>query len=147
MKRTVLICIAVSLVIVVFSADTKTSAAERKPLVVLVEYDYNRPVVGSDEPTFALYDDGLVIYWDYRSNYRLQYSFVVLDESERNSLLDLLSIGQAFFELSDFYAGWDYFNLPPNVIDVWTPEGHKAVTCNGHPEGHVRSRQRVSGSV
>ena len=39
--------------------DTPT---EPRPLVVLLEFDPWQMVIGSDVPTFVLYDDGTIIY-------------------------------------------------------------------------------------
>lgn len=63
-------------------AASAQQSAEPKPLIVLLEANPWLMVIGSDSPSFALYDDGTAIYATEAG-----YKSVKLDASERDALV------------------------------------------------------------
>jgi hypothetical protein len=77
--------------------------ADRKPLLVLVEEDPWLMVIGSDSPTFALFDDGLVIYRRETPG-DTPFASVRLDSKEQGALVARLLADRLAFEgLKDRY--------------------------------------------
>jgi hypothetical protein len=66
-------------------AQEKSAAGGRLPVIVLIEKNPWLWVVGSDSPTFALYDDGLVVYSINRE--QADYFSAVLDSSAWSDLI------------------------------------------------------------
>lgn len=103
-----------------------------KPLVVLTIYEPFQMVIGSDAPTFALYDSGQVIYASRNSQGLYDWFTVTLNEEELESLLDDLNIGEEFYNFEDSYDELIITDQPMNVITVWDEErGEKSVSVYG----------------
>lgn len=103
-----------------------------QPLVVLIEFDPWRMVIGSDSPTFALYDDGLVIYRRETDEGEIDYVSVQLDEEELAALIEDLDIGDDFFALDDYYDIFLATDQPTSYLFAWNEEGEtKAVGVYG----------------
>jgi hypothetical protein len=115
-------------------ADTTvTTSAVAKPSIVLIEYDPWAMVIGSDTPTFALYEDGTVIY---RSADRQQH-VVKLPPTERAALGRDLGVSE-LAGLNDGYRASYASDQPTNRVCVWTPT-RKCVAVYGS----LRSRSRA----
>jgi len=106
--------------------------AARHPLLVLIEYDPWRMVIGSDSPTVALYDDGLVIFVRDNAEGRPEYASVKLRGDELTSLRRVLNIGDDFFALKAYYETVMKTDQPTNVIVAWDKQGQgKRVSVYG----------------
>jgi hypothetical protein len=114
--------------------DTTVSpSAVVKPSIVLIEYDTWAMVIGSDTPTFALYENGTVIF---RSADRQQH-IVKLAAIERAALVRDLGISE-IAGLNDGYRASYASDQPTNRVCVWTPTRK----CVG-VYGSLRSRSRT----
>ncbi|MEQ8188624.1 MAG: hypothetical protein ABRQ39_11700 [Candidatus Eremiobacterota bacterium] len=71
------------LLLLVISFITPSFASERQPLVVLMEKDPFFKIMGANSATFALYDDGLVIYKKEKDS----YLSAILSEKEKNDFI------------------------------------------------------------
>lgn len=72
-----------------------------KPSFVLIEYNPWAMVIGSDSPTFALYDDGTVIYWKTEGR-RGKYLSAKLTNQEVSQILEKVN-PQSFGSLNKRY--------------------------------------------
>jgi hypothetical protein len=63
------------------------AAAAPRPVLVLLDSDPWRMVIGSDAPTFALYDDGTVLYARHPEGEVVSYASAVLDGKAQDALL------------------------------------------------------------
>lgn len=106
-----------------FGLSASTSAAEiegsslperPRPLVMLTEYNPWRMVIGSDTPTFVLYDTQLLIYVRETADGYEQVS-VTLDDEEFDALL-------ASFDSSDFYTLDDNY-----AVSSWTDQANNVI--------------------
>jgi hypothetical protein len=104
---------------------------ERKPVVLLYEYNPWAMVLGSDSPTFALYDDGLLIFAQSNGEGRAEYVSLVLSEKELADFIAALPVKQ-FYELRLDYELDSMTDQPTNVITVWNKEIWKAVRVYGN---------------
>ncbi len=71
------------LILLMISFITPSFASERQPLVVLMEKDPFMKTIGANTATFALYDDGLVIYRKEHDS----YLSAILSEKEKNDFI------------------------------------------------------------
>jgi hypothetical protein len=101
------------------------------PLIMLTEYNPWAMVVGSDTPSFVLYEDGTLIYRG-KVKETSQYLSVKLSGQETMTLLrsirpDELGKLEGSYKLSDFT------DQPTNVLIFWTPglDGRKEVSVYG----------------
>lgn len=91
-----------------------------KPVIVLIEYDPWAMAIGADTPTFALYEDGTVIYKDLQNGTNLS---IKLSLVEKEDLLSQLNIGE------------EIFNLPENInTSDWTDQPTISLTIFGVKE-------------
>jgi hypothetical protein len=126
--------IAVLLVGVFFFTNLSPSFASHEPkaLVVLIEFDPWRMVLGSDSPTFAHYDDGTVIFIRNNMNGNPEYASIQLDPNDFEELHDSLRIGSSFYALEPYYDLLLPTDQPNNFIYAWDEErGMKAVGVYG----------------
>jgi hypothetical protein len=116
------------------------SARELKPSFVLIEYNPWAMVIGADSPSFALYDDGTIIFWKRLGRGGL-YLSVKLTEKASSELLRRIN-PQAFGSLINRYepaAG--ITDQPEYLIVVQKPDGqYKGVSIYG-------SLRRVGGTL
>lgn len=97
------------------SATPAEQSPDAQPIVVLSEFNPWLTSIGSDAPTFALYDDGTVIYKQADES----YVSAQLDDRAFSKLLDELNIGDAFFGLDNFYETVFYTDQPSSTIFAW----------------------------
>lgn len=127
MKRWILI----TLLLVVGVSGGRLATAQDEadtplPLLVLIEFDPWGMVLGSDSPTFALYDNGLVIY-----RYDGGYYSIQLDAAPSGDLLGRFGVTAAFGELEDYYDTVLMTDQPSNGLHVWQDGQRKTVWVYG----------------
>jgi len=100
-----------------------------EPLALLTEYNPWAMVVGSDSPTFALYVDGTVIYWqgDNRSG---KYVTAHLSGSQISDLLKATRLDK-LDQFKTCYSIFDGTDAPTNVLVVKTSSGFKSIEVYG----------------
>ncbi|MBZ0317803.1 MAG: hypothetical protein K8L91_15390 [Anaerolineae bacterium] len=118
-----------------------------RPLVVLMEFDPWKMVIGSDVPTFALYEDGTIIYrneyvaddplatpepYETSDTPYIGLLYLKLDEEALAEFLESLAIGDDFYGLEPAYDGPMITDQPNIYLAVWTDEGQpKSVNVYG----------------
>ncbi|NYF51351.1 hypothetical protein [Tunturiibacter gelidoferens] len=125
-----------TLVSTTHAQDCSLSASNKKnqwkglqPIVLLTEYNPWAMAIGSDSPSFALYVDGTVIYWqgNRRSGH---YVSGHLSKIEIENLLSLSHLDHAS-EFNDCYSIVDATDMPTNVLVVNAANGFKTVSVYG----------------
>lgn len=94
------------------------------PKIVLIEYDPWRMVIGSDSPTFVLYQNGQVIYTRETEDGDMEYASVFLNRQDYKNLVDTL-VDEQFYTLEDYYEATLWTDQPSNWILVWDDKGNK----------------------
>ena len=107
-----------------------------EPLVLLTEYNPWAMAIGSDTPTFALYVDGTVIYWqgDRASG---KYVTANLTQTQVSRLLDAAHLDN-LDSYKSCYSIDDGTDAPTNLLVVKTSQGFKSIEVYGairHLEG------------
>ncbi|HKR00827.1 MAG TPA: hypothetical protein VJT09_09140 [Pyrinomonadaceae bacterium] len=102
----------------------------RRPVAVIYEHNPWATVIGSDSPSFALYDDGLVIFARRVEGKRGEYFSAVLTEQERSALVSSLPVEQ-FFKLEPRYETTLMTDQPTTVMYLWHNGERKAVSVYG----------------
>lgn len=110
-----------------------------KPLIILVETNPWLEVIGSDSPSFALYEKGEVIFLRQDSG----YLSVRLDENERKSLIDSLSLGKKFYELHDYYEVFRRTDQPTTMLYVRDEDKTKKIAVYGRIRGDAPARSKT----
>lgn len=95
----------------------------RQPYIILIEYNPWIMIIGSDSPTFALYNDGLTIFYDQNKGYQ---SVVLSKEELRNFKVD-----PNLFKLKDYYELFNGTDLPTTSIYVWNNGKRKSIEVCG----------------
>jgi hypothetical protein len=106
-------------------------SAESKPLIVLLEANPWLMAIGSDSPSFALYDDGTAIYATDTG-----YKSIKLDATERDALIasvkpEVLAKLAGHYDIAEGVSDQrtNYFFVygsgAPKVISVYGPLGNK----------------------
>jgi hypothetical protein len=111
------------------------------PIVVLIEQNPWLNVIGSDSPSFALYENGLVIFVVRRDDEEA-YMSAVLNEKELDEFQKELDLEGGLWDLQDFYEASDSTDQPMNSIYVWLLGRHKRVSVYGSL-GEMEDRQRT----
>lgn len=106
-----------------------------QPLVMLTEFDPWAWVVGSDSPSFVLYENGTVIYLRESA-----YVSTKLSPSEVKSFVSGLR-RDTLAKLKDSYTLSDYTDLPTNVLVIGT-DGTNRKTISVY--GKIRSLKTES---
>jgi len=103
-----------------------------QPIVLLTIYNPWLMVIGSDEPTFALYNNGLVIYQRKNEAGDPEFASVKLNTLELEALKGQLKIDKDLYALDankDYYTKTDQ---PTNVIRLFDPVlGDKTISIYG----------------
>jgi hypothetical protein len=129
----------------------KEAAKHAKPLLVLVEKNPWLAVLGTDAPTFVLYEDGEVLFEtkpvrrgllrSQLENGDSQYSTVRLDEAARRAFV-ARALGEtpsAFDSLEPSYRASHWTDEPTCTIHHWSAGTHRAVSVYGD----LRRRTRL----
>jgi hypothetical protein len=106
------------------------AAAGRRPVVIIYEMNPWLQVIGSDSPSFALYEDGLVIFGRPAAGGGSEYASAKIGTQELDSLVRSLPIKQ-FFELEPRYETTLATDQPTTVINLWDGDGLKRVSVYG----------------
>jgi hypothetical protein len=113
-----------------------------KPLVLLTVYNPWLMVIGSDEPTFALYDNGLVIYQRLGPADAPELASVQLTPAELKALVAQLKLDKDLYALDtnkDYYTKTDQ---PTNVIRLFDRVlGEKTISIYGDLYWDKEARQ------
>ncbi|MBI1852729.1 MAG: hypothetical protein HYR85_20500 [Planctomycetes bacterium] len=119
--------------------------AERRPLLVLVESDPWLMVVGSDSPSFALYDDGLVIFHRIVEGAEPTLVSATLDAEARLTLVVSVVGGDraAFDALAPKYECSDASDQPTCTIHSWVGEKRKSVSVYGDLRRDADAREKA----
>lgn len=88
-----------------------------RPLIVLTETDPWLMVIGSDVPSFALYEKGQIIYTSIE-NKRLKIYEVTLTQEKLREVIQSLSISDAFYKLNDDIKASNWTDQPSNILLV-----------------------------
>jgi len=120
-------------------ARSRNQEDQLKPLILLYERDPWLMVVGSDSPTFALYENGKAIFLtpDRR------YVSINLGEKERDELIASLRLSQGFFELADHYETVLKTDQPTNILVVRYQERSKRVVVYGRIRSDPEARAKT----
>jgi hypothetical protein len=110
---------------------------ERKAVVLLYEHNPWAMVLGSDSPTFAMYDDGLVIFARTNGEGRAEYASVTLSDKERTAFLNALPV-ERFNELQPDYELDLKTDQPTTVLSVGDRTGLKSVRVYGNLQRPLR---------
>lgn len=110
-----------------------------EPRIVLMERNPWLHIVGSDSPSFVLYENGLVIFVRTdKEHEKRELASVVLDAVEKESLLTSLQLGKALDGPKDFYRLTLTTDQPTNTLFVFSRDNVKRV----HLYGSLRSLHR-----
>lgn len=85
------------------------------PVIVLIETDPWLMVVGSDVPTFALYENGQIIYRKNIEN-KFKYFEVKLSKDKTQQLIKTFGISDSLMKLPDFIEAAAATDQPTNVL-------------------------------
>jgi len=96
--------------------EAKGNEKNGKALFVVIEYNHWAMVVGADTPTFALYDDGTVIYWK-KEDRGGKYVSAKLTNSEVSQILERVN-PEAFVSLERRYEPARGFSHAPETLMV-----------------------------
>lgn len=116
----------------------ETFEEERAAVVLLYEYNPWRMVIGSDSPSFALYDDGLLIYTRTNHEGRPEYASLTLSEKELNEFLSSLPVKE-FNELRHEYELDLRTDQPTTVLSIGDKTGFKTVHVYGNPQRSIQA--------
>ena len=111
---------------------------KRKVVVLLYERNPWAMVIGSESPSFALYDDGLVIFTRPNQDGRHEYASVVLSERERREFLASLPIAQ----FNNLLNEWELdlrTDQPTTLISIRDEGGVKLVRVYGNLERAMKA--------
>ena len=86
-----------------------------KPLVYLKETNPWLMVIGSDTPTFVIYENGQIIYKKVGNNSVKIYE-VKLSKLDLEKTINSLSISDKFYQLSDNIEATNWEDQPQNII-------------------------------
>src|SRR5208337_4255165 len=100
-----------------------------QPAVLFTEYNPWAMAIGSDMPTFALYKDGTVIYWQ-GDHSKGKYVSAHLSSSQMGDLLKAARLDE-LQEVGARYCLEDVTDLPTNVLTVSGPQGYKTIEVYG----------------
>jgi hypothetical protein len=100
--------------------------------LMLTEFDPWRMVLGSDSPTFAAYDDGLIIFRRVNDNGEVEFASVQLSPEKLDTLLADFGVTDAFYKLDQYYDTVGKTDQVSSVITVFDEEGiRKQVSVYG----------------
>ena len=112
------------------AASQSKATAGRKPVVIIYEINPWLQVIGSDSPSFALYEDGLLIFARPKAAGGYEYAAAKLSGQERDALVRSLPAAQ-FFGLEPRYETTMVTDQPTTVITLWDKDRLKTVSVYG----------------
>lgn len=134
--------------------ERPVATAQRRPLIILIERNPWLMVIGSDSPSFALYDDGLVIFRRTRKDGKPEYASMVFSAEERSRFVSSLGIDDSFYGLKDYYDSYEAANIsvtdqPTNELYLWDWGGgkQKHVTVYGNLRQERAEKPRLDETI
>lgn len=112
-----------------------------RPLIALVEADPWLMVIGSDVPTFVMYEKGQIIYKTVDDRSTKIYE-VTLATNEIQHLIDKLVPSDDINDLDDFIDASNATDQPTTTIAL-NYSGRKEITVYGHLEANSKDRESV----
>ena len=119
------------------------SAAGTKPVAVVYEMNPWLQVIGADSPSFALYEDGLLIFARPREEGGHEYASAKLGGRELADLVQSLPARQ-FFGLEPRYETTMATDQPTTVIKLWDGDSLKTVSVYGGLRRTDNDRQEAA---
>jgi hypothetical protein len=112
-----------------------------KPLVVLTETDPWLMVIGSDVPSFALYEKGQIIY-KCIENKQLKIYEVTLAQNELEKIVESLSIPNSIYKLKDHITASSWTDQPSNILYLNIAK-QKTISVYGDLSKNVEARKKT----
>jgi hypothetical protein len=116
MKLTLLICSMMALTVEI-SYGQQYYGTYGKPLIVLKETDPWSMVIGSDVPSFALYEKGQIIYRNFESG-KLKFHEVTLTQKELQKVIQSFEISEDVYKLENLYTASTWTDQPDNILTL-----------------------------
>ena len=128
------------------SADAENSNGDPKALAVLIISDPWASVIGSDSPTFALYEDGTVIYLQ-EDGAGVQCLSTKLTMVELEQLLDQIS-PQQLESLDRYYEISRATDQPTSLVTIRMPGGvYKRIWVYGFPDSPLADTSQLPNGL
>lgn len=86
-----------------------------RPIVVLIETDPWLMVIGSDVPSFALYENGQIIYKKNTDN-QLEYFEVKTDRENTQRIIKSFGITDSLMKQKDYIKASNWTDQPTNIL-------------------------------
>jgi len=112
-----------------------------KPLVVLLETNPWLMVIGSDSPSFVLYENGLLIYSEIIDR-KLFRKLVIFNQNEMNEFIEYLSIDESIYNLRNEIISSNWTDQPTNIIYLNITQ-LKKIMVYGRIETNDEARKRT----
>lgn len=109
------------------------------PKIVLTEYNPWAMVIGSDSPTFALYDSGIIIYKDFDLK---DIVSVKLNSKEIEDFITSLNLSDSLFQLPNYISASDWTDKPDNEL-ILNFDSLKTIYVYGSLRKVPESRQKT----
>ncbi len=114
-----------------------------RPLIIWLENDPWRMVIGSDSPAFALYEDGQVIFLREDEFGDIGYVSTQLSTTELDQFLDQLAIDPEFFKLDLSYEVSDWTDQPSHTLLIHKDHQFQRVQVYGDLRGDAEAQART----
>jgi hypothetical protein len=118
-----------------------------QPLVVLMEANPWLMVIGSDSPSFVLYDTGLVVFIKKTGKDRYGYFSVQLNPSETHTLFQTLVPKDEFFLLKENYQLSDWTDQITNRFWIRNGKTYKKVEAYGNLQREKEVRAKAPAEL
>ncbi|MBN2572103.1 MAG: hypothetical protein JXA68_08245 [Ignavibacteriales bacterium] len=112
------------------------------PQIVLIEYDPWAMAIGSDTPTFALYDSGIVIYKDIENDINLSVKLTI---QQKDSLINYFAISDSLFTLPEQIIASYWTDQPDNTLYIIF-DSVKAINVYGSIRNVTEARAKTPKS-
>ena len=113
------------------------------PLIVLIERDPWLMVIGSDSPSFVLYDDGTLIFLKTLESGKKEYLYVSLDNGSLQKIVKELAPPSDFLKLKDDYSLSDWTDQPTQEFIINLINFKKKVTVYGNLRNDEETRKKA----
>jgi len=115
-----------------------------KPLILLVETDPWAMVIGSDVPSFALYENGQIIYHKIESRHLKTYE-VTLTKAELQNVIKSLSINDSIYQLPIYIEASAWTDQPSTIL-MLNLDSTKIINVYGRLEQNEEARLKTPKS-
>ena len=126
-----------------FSSVPQALGTPPQPLVLLYIRDPWLMVIGSDSPSFALYDNGLVIYASGRKKAEEAFLSKLLSPTELKELLTTLDLKKRLGGLNERIEASMKTDQPTNRFCYWVDGKLRAVSVYGSLHEGAEEREHV----